>query len=271
MAKIIGIAGKKQSGKNTSANFFHGKVLQEIGAIQDFKLLDRGQLVVKTSKSNGEIGWGEFDVTRKDSEFVEYAEENMWPYVKLYSFADILKWIGTELFDIPYECLYGTDEQKNQQQEHLLWENMPGIISPIGWSILEGRLNTDIMSYPEEFGLTIKDGCMTAREFVQFLGTNIMRKISKNIWVNFLMKQIKKEKSELSIVADVRFPNEVDAILENGGQVIKLNRNSGGDAHESETALDPSNFDQSKFTTIINNHGSVSDLSDALERVYQLL
>ena len=53
----------------------------------------------------------------------------MWPYVKLYSFADELKRICVELFNIPYECVYGTDEQKNQPQEHLLWDNMPKTFS----------------------------------------------------------------------------------------------------------------------------------------------
>ena len=35
--------------------------------------------------------WGEFDVSRMDEDFVTWADHNMWPYVKLYSFADNLK------------------------------------------------------------------------------------------------------------------------------------------------------------------------------------
>ena len=36
--KIVGIAGKKQSGKNTTANILHGLVLKEEELIQDYNI-----------------------------------------------------------------------------------------------------------------------------------------------------------------------------------------------------------------------------------------
>ena len=57
--------------------------------------------MILTEDSSGNEGWGEFDVSRKDESFVQYAESNMWPFVKLYSFADHLKWICVKLFNIP--------------------------------------------------------------------------------------------------------------------------------------------------------------------------
>ena len=118
---ILGISGRKQAGKNTTANILHGIVLKEQGFIKDWNLGSRGQLLIP---SDGGSGWGEFWVERKDEQFVSWADNNMWPYVKLYSFADNLKAICMELFNIPFRCLYGTDEEKNQLQEHLLWENI---------------------------------------------------------------------------------------------------------------------------------------------------
>ena len=109
MNKILGISGKKQSGKNTSANYLHGTILKGEGLTEGFKIdPDTGDLLVLT-----ELGWGAFDVTRKDDEFVEYAEANMWPHVKLYSFADTLKTLCIDLFDLRPEQVYGTDKQKN--------------------------------------------------------------------------------------------------------------------------------------------------------------
>ena len=67
-------------------------------------------------------------------------------------------------------------------------------------------------------------------------------------------------------MADVRFPNEVDAILEAGGEVIKLQRAPLKDDHSSETALDKENFDQDKFTHIVPS-GSIEDLCKNLERI----
>ena len=106
---ILGIAGKKQSGKSTIANILHGIVLSETEAIQDWNISNGGKLNILTDDK-----WGEFDISRKDDDFVSYAEHHMWPFIKLYSFADTVKWMCTDLFDVPNECVWGTDEQKHE-------------------------------------------------------------------------------------------------------------------------------------------------------------
>lgn len=226
MTKILGIAGKKRAGKNTVANILHGIVLKENGMIKDFNIDENGKLFVLTSNSEGQEGWGEFDVSRKDTDFATWAEWNMWPEIKMYSFADSLKSICVHLFNIPPKCVYGTDEQKNQLIPHLLWENMPGVI---------------------DHNL----GPMTAREFMQFFGTEVMRKIYSDIWVDNTINKIKSESTKLAIITDVRFPNEIDNILNNGGKVVKLDRNINNDIHSSEVLLDT--IDEDKFFRIINN------------------
>lgn len=244
MSKILGVAGKKQSGKNTTANIIHGLVLMEKNMIMDFNIDQYGKLFIKTKDKFGQEGWGEFDICRRDKEFVEYAEYNLWPFVKLYSFADTLKWLCVDIFNVPDECVWGTNEEKNKIQEHLLWENMPGVLD--------------------------KSGPMTAREFMQFFGTEIMRKIYSNVWIDNTMKRIKKESSELAIVADVRFPNEILSINNNGGSVIKLTREAFKDGHSSELALD--DFDKSHFKTIIDNgltNYTIEDLIKDIKSVYQ--
>ena len=240
MTRIIGISGKKQSGKNTSANFLHGLVLRANGLAPDFKIDTEGELAVLT-----DAGWGVFDVTRKDSSFIEYAESNMWPYVKLYSFADGLKDLCVEFFDLEPIQVFGTDKDKNTKTK-IRWENIPT------W---------------QNSSLNLDRGFMTARELLQYFGTNIMRKMHENVWVNHTVKKIKSEQTELAIIADVRFPNEVDAILQAGGEVIKLQRAPLKDNHESETALDEGNFDQSKFSHIIPS-GSIDDLCVPLEKIF---
>ena len=254
MTKIIGIAGKKQSGKNTVANILHGLALTENGMIMDFNIGSNGQLLVQTTNEKNEQGWGEFDITRKDHAFVEYAEHNMWPFIKMYSFADTLKWLCKEFFNIPSEQLFGTNEEKNKEVPHLLWENMP---------IHPSDINT--------FKVMAKNSSptMTTREFMQFFGTNIMRRIYNDIWTSNTIKRISAEKTELAIISDVRFPNEVEAITNEGGVVIKLTRNPFKDKHASETALDKKNFDQSKFTHVINNGGKCS-IDNLLTKVKDL-
>ncbi len=48
MSKILGIAGKKQAGKNTTANIVHGLVLMEKNMIMDFNIDQYGKLFIKT-------------------------------------------------------------------------------------------------------------------------------------------------------------------------------------------------------------------------------
>lgn len=212
---IVGISGRKQAGKNTTANILHGIVLKREGFIEDWNIDASGQLHILD-----EGGWGIFDVTRQDPTFVSWADQNMWPFVKLYSFADELKHICTQLFNIPFECVYGTDEQKNQVQKHLLWENIS----------------------------KNKTGAMTAREFMQHFGTDVCRKVYEPIWVNACINRIQQEQSGLAIIADVRFPNEAKAIEQAGGKVVRLTRIVHEDNHSSEVALD-----DYPFTDVIDN------------------
>ena len=239
---IVGISGRKQTGKSTIANIIHGLSIRERGLVKDWNIGANGELMILTENSNGEEGRGEFDVTRQDEQFTEWAEHNMWPYVKVYSFADHLKWICIKLFDIPFECCFGTDEQKNQVQEHLLWENMP----------------------PQQFPTQgYKLGPMTAREFMQFFGTDVMRKMYEPIWVKSCIKKIQQEQSELAIIADVRFPNEAKVIEEAGGTVLRIKRNTKKDDHISESSLD--NY---TFTNYIENNSSIESLIVKVKEFY---
>ncbi len=246
---ILGISGRKQAGKNTTANILHGIVLKREGFIKDWNIGSNGELLVDSD------GWGEFDITRRDSEFVTWADNNMWPFVKIYSFADTVKWICTDLFDIPHECVWGTDEQKNRLQPHLLWENMSGI---------EMKNMTRMAGNPDS---GILEGPMTAREFMQYFGTDIMRKIYSPIWIKNTIKRITKEKSALAIIADVRFPDEVKSIEKANGEVIRLTRNLFKDNHSSEVALDDYPFKH----IIENQKESIENLMVKVKEFYRNL
>ena len=172
-----------------------------------------------------EKGWGIFDITRKDADFVSYAEQELWPHVKLYHFADPLKELCINLFDLSPSQVYGTDEDKNTK-------------TPYG---------------------------KTAREFLQYFGTDVMRSIKDSVWVDYTLKVIKQEQPSVALIPDVRFPNEIDAIHKAGGVVIRLTRDVYSDKHKCESALDRENFDWSKFDYTIDNDTNVADLIKILE------
>ena len=110
---------------------------------------------------------------------------------------------------------------------------------------------------------------MTAREFMQFFGTDIMRKIHPNVWANACVNKITKEGSDLAIVADTRFPNEVEAINKAGGKVLRLERDIHDDNHDSETALDASNYDHSNFWQVLDNRKI--NIQETITKVESLL
>jgi len=85
------------------------------------------------------------------------------------------------------------------------------------------------------------DNGKSVREVLQYIGTDVMRSIDPNCWVNWWESEVLACWREhfLIVVPDVRFPNEVKAIQDMGGKVIRLTRcPRPEDEHESETALD---------------------------------
>ena len=109
----------------------------------------------------------------------------------------------------------------------------------------------------------------TIRQLLQKFGTEVGRNISPNLWVDALMNDYIKAKldgyEEDWIVTDVRFENEAEAIRENGGILIRLNRNTGfNDQHSSETALD----NYKNFDLVIDNNGTIDELID---KVYNFM
>lgn len=227
MTKIIGISGRKQSGKNTIANYINGDILKSMSMIREFAINDDGELLIETEDSSGENGYGIFDVTRKDSTFIEYAQRELWPYIKVYHFADYLKEMCINLFGFTSSGAYGTDDQKNEFS-NFMWEDMPTEVD--------------------------QNGPMTYREFMEYFGTKIIRKINRSAWVSATITKILSERPQLAIVPDVRFPNEVKIIKDNGGIVLRLTRNIFNSDSESESSLDSDKFDWRQFDMVVDNH-----------------
>lgn len=241
MVKIIGISGRKQSGKNTVANYINGCVLKDLNMINSFYIDSNGSLTVNTENSEGHSGYGILDVTRKDDVFIEYAHKELWPFIKVYHFADYLKDLSVNLFGLKPDHVYGTDAQKNE------------------------TTNIDWSSMPYNDG---KSGKMTNREFLEHFGTKIVRRIKSNAWVEATLNKIIREDSKLAIIPDVRFPNEVEAIKDNGGIVLRLTRNIHNSQVECESILDKENYDWSNFDNIIDNTSlSIDELSDYLNNI----
>lgn len=102
----------------------------------------------------------------------------------------------------------------------------------------------------------------TVRELLQRIGTEAMRdQIHTNVWVNALFADYNPLEDHW-VITDVRFPNEVDAILQRGGRLIRIER-PGVQLidHPSETALDYYGFKH-----VIQNDGSIDKLREMVKQ-----
>jgi hypothetical protein len=247
MTDIIVFAGPKQSGKSSAAYFIMGYVMTQMARRNaglplptKFDITEKGELVVNSEflSTDGEtiVAPGILDVNRRDYQFVNYAQEFIWPYVKNYAFADTLKDIAIHLYGLTYEQCYGSDEDKNTLT-NIKWANFTPLFS-----------HKDKMEVTSQ-GKTGKR--MTAREFLQTFGTQVCRQIYDDCWVESCFKRIEAEAPSIAIITDARFENEIDYCLSKGARVIRLTERPNEDNHISETEIDK--VPLTKFSKVIDN------------------
>lgn len=136
---------------------------------------------------------------------------------QVFHWADSLKEIFHEFFKIPRELLWGTDAQKNELTK-FKWADMPNYVEL------------------QQSGHIFRNEFLSVREFLQNFGTNVMRRIYSNVWIDWLINEIQSTKKlDLAIIADGRFPNECEAVNLVKGKNLLLTRGATNDSHTSET------------------------------------
>ncbi len=289
MTKILGISGKKQGGKDTTANYVLGCIMKKAGLVKDFKITSEGKLFVNDLLENTDYA-GIFDYDSTTPYVVRFKKDYLDKHVKLYSFADCLKKeICIKMLGLTWEQCYGTDAQKNSPT-NLKWEDMPGIITRetldeedgnmlCGWGFSSDDFlpknidNYRCLEYTQDSLARINlqyhaAGFMTARQVLQFVGTEIMRKMFSDCHVNATINQIKSDEPEYALIRDTRFVNEVEGCLKEG-IVVRLTRDvfKGQDQHESETALD--DYPLENYTGVIDNENM--SIFEQNSKIYSLL
>ena len=232
MTLILGLSGKKQSGKSTIANWIIGQQMCACDMVSWIRIDEKGRLVVP-AEVNGELSHGLFDPLTNNVQSQQLLAQYVWPVIKLYSFADILKMSAAAIFGLEYEQVNGTDAEKNTPTKNTREQYSPFLTNETKQQAY------DIWNKP-----------MTGRHILQVVGTDIFRRIYGDVWVDACIKNIVNEGSELAIVTDCRFTNEVEGIHNAGGKVIRFLRAPfDEDEHASETALD----DYEGFDDILDN------------------
>lgn len=104
------------------------------------------------------------------------------------------------------------------------------------------------------------------RRLLQYVGTDIVRKINPDFWVDFIIDILRffENNWDVVLIPDSRFPNEIDRLIDAGWEVTHIRVKRPGyistlteeqRSHQSETALDNVDPDY-----LILNDGSLDDL-----------
>jgi hypothetical protein len=231
--KILAISGKKQSGKSTAANFMVSMVMSDTKICEKVYVDNNGHILVSDLLGNKNYA-GVFDPCNRtllNDSIISDVFHRLDPIIRIYNFADILKTdICINILGLTYDQCYGSDQQKN--------------------SITNIEINGQKSS---------------AREVMQYVGTDVFRNMKKDVWVSSTINKIIKNQSRLSIISDCRFPNEVSSIKNIGGKVLRLSRSPYKSDHISENILDEDKYDWSNFDYIAYN--SDQSLQDYLNSI----
>lgn len=203
------LVGKMQSGKSSAANMLVGEVMKRSGMVPEYSIDDLGILHIPYISENKDIEWGEFDLSRVDYSFTNWCNLNLWDKVKVFNFADPLKHMIHKLFNIPLEKLYGSNEDKDSLTKYT---------------------NKDLKADGP------LDKVLTIRELLQKFA-DLCRDVDKDCFLNATRRNILDYQSNLNIVADCRFVNEIHSMRDFGAKIIRLKRNPIKSNHKSETEM----------------------------------
>ena len=88
----------------------------------------------------------------------------------------------------------------------------------------------------------------------------------RTLWVKLFEYWVKKNKSKMIVITDIRFEHEIKAIKDNNGVIIKINRETEfNDNHISEIEL--KTIDQSLIDYTIDNNYTLDDLYSQLDTI----
>lgn len=100
----------------------------------------------------------------------------------------------------------------------------------------------------------------TPRKILQYVGTEVLHPLDKNIHVNITLKKLNPE--VITVATDLRFPQEFDALKDNKDFIpVYVNNKKAEDAAAADTHASEQGWKQFKHLCIeLDNNGTMSDL-----------
>lgn len=103
------------------------------------------------------------------------------------------------------------------------------------------------------------------RRFLQYLGHGAREVLDKGVWIRRTMRDVDAmiKEGHRVVITDMRYLNEVDAVIKRNGYVVRVNRPDAGPTGDdlSETALD--GYDD--WDVLFLNHSTIENLAHRVD------
>lgn len=193
---------------------------------------------------------GKDTFARLSCDLLQRAGKSPETQVETIALAEPLKKFCIDYLGLTREGCYGTDDQKNA---------VCGT-----WGIFNSSIRG-------EFGRKIDDQ-ISNREVLQIVGTEVFRKcFRETFWIDLMkinLRKAEREGNEVAFVTDVRFKNEIHAVRELGGKVIRIVRDVGRTdqiPHASE--LEMTEIPNEHFDHVVANNSTFGEYCDRIEEI----
>lgn len=182
--------------------------------------------------------------------FYKHFRKLVKPKYKKLAFADPLKKMLSALLNVPIENF----NDRNFKESWLVHVPTLNLNDDLGNKLPDSKFNRLVKSLDP----SLAEGYLSIRQLMQYFGTEVMQThFGRNIWINSTLRHGSKKGT---IIADLRFKAEAEAIHELGGVIIYVSRPNytfGQHASEKEMSELLSN---NKYDFIIDNNGTQEDL-----------
>lgn len=207
--RIIGLSGTAESGKSTLSNFLVGEIMIERGMIDEYSLDEKGELwclsdILEDKKLKKQKVKFDHRNIYRDPNFECWAQQELYPHIKVFSLARPLKDCACDLFGLTTEQVYFNKTDITD----ITYEKMMSVVP------VNNRPAWD--KQPNEL--------LTVREVLEALGSGVFRSMKLTCFVEACLSNISRYNSAVSVIDDVRTPFEIESIQKAGGKVIRLNR-----------------------------------------------
>jgi hypothetical protein len=111
---------------------------------------------------------------------------------------------------------------------------------------------------------------VTPRLALQTLGTEWGRTLYDNIWVDACFSHMNRIGPHKNwVISDLRFHNEMAAVVKHNGFTVRLKRNEQRYAHASEAQM--AEMPDGDFNVVIDNNGTLDEFGTEIDAALRLL